>query len=147
MDANIVITEIERALIAQLRFAGEDPVVADAAEAIMVGLYPAVERAVMRLAEQAAAEAEAQLPGRQVGVELREGMPVLAVRDAETPASIDTDDLEARITLRLSDKLKGVLEDAADESGDSMNTFVVKTLTSKAKERGSGRRYKGTIET
>ena len=71
-----LITEIERALIAQLRFAGEDPVVADAAEAIMVGLYPAVERAVMRLAEQAAAEAEAQLPGRQVGVELREGIEV-----------------------------------------------------------------------
>ena len=71
MDANIVITEIERALTAQLRFAGEDPVVADAAEAIMVGLYPAIERAVMRLAEQAAAETAAQLPGRQVGVERR----------------------------------------------------------------------------
>jgi len=147
VDANIVTTEIERAMNTQLRFASEDPVVADAAEAIMVGLEPAIERAVMRLAEQAAAEAGAQLPGRQVGVELREGMPMLVVRDAETSVAIDTDDLEARITLRLSEKLKGVLEDAADESGDSMNTFVVKTLTSKAKERGSGRRYTGRIET
>jgi hypothetical protein len=101
----------------------------------------------MRLAEQAAAEAEAQLPGRSVGVELREGVPVLAVRSAETSVVIDTDDLEARITLRLSEKLKGVLEDAADESGDSMNAFVVKTLTTKARERGKGRRYTGRIET
>jgi len=147
MDANIVMTEIERALNAQLRVVGEDSVVADAAEAIMVGLEPAIERAVMRLAEQAADEVEAQLPGRTVGVELLEGAPVLAVRDPETSLTIDTDDLEARITLRLSEKLKGVLEDAADESGDSMNAFVVKTLTSKASERGSGRRYTGTIET
>ena len=113
----------------------------------MVGLEPAIERAVMRLAEQAADEVEAQLPGRTVGVELPAGAPVLAVRDPETSLTIDTDDLEARITLRLSEKLKGVLEDAADESGDSMNAFVVKTLTSKASERGSGRRYTGTIET
>jgi hypothetical protein len=147
VDASIVTTEIERALNAQVRLAGEDSAVADAAEAILVGLEPAIERAVMRLAEQAAAEAEAQLPGRSVGVELREGVPVLAVRSAETSVVIDTDDLEARITLRLSEKLKGVLEDAADESGDSMNAFVVKTLTTKARERGKGRRYTGRIET
>jgi hypothetical protein len=147
MDASIVTTEIERALNAQLRLVGEDSVVADAAEAILVGLEPAIERAVMSLAEQAAGEAEAQLPGRSVGVEIREGVPVLAIREAEGSITIDSDDLEARITLRLSEKLKGILEDAADESGDSMNAFVVKTLTRKAKERGKGRRYTGTIET
>jgi len=140
-------TEIERALNAQLRLTGEDSAVADAAEAILIGLEPAIERAVMRLAEQAAAETEAQLPGREVGVELREGVPVLSIRDSETSVVIDTDDLEARITLRLSEKLKGVLEEAADESGDSMNAFVVKTLAGKAKERGKGRRYSGRIET
>jgi hypothetical protein len=147
VDASIVTTEIERALNVQLRFAGEDSAVADAAEAILIGLEAAIERAVMRLAEQAAGEAEAQLPGRSVGVELREGVPVLVVREAETSVAIDTDDFEARITLRLSEKLKGVLEDAADESGNSMNAFVVKALTSKARESGAGRRYKGTIET
>jgi hypothetical protein len=147
VDASIVTTEIERALNVQLRFAGEDSAVAEAAEAILIGLEPAIERAVMRLAEQAAGEAEAQLPGRSVGVELREGVPVLVVRDADTSVAIDTDDLEARITLRLSEKLKAVLEDAADESGDSMNAFVVKALASKARESGAGRRYTGTIET
>jgi len=147
VDASIVTTEIERALNVQLRFAGEDSAVAEAAEAILIGLEPAIERAVMRLAEQAAGEAEAQLPGRSVGVELREGVPVLVVREADTSVAIDTDDLEARITLRLSEKLKAVLEDAADESGDSMNAFVVKALASKARESGAGRRYTGTIET
>ena len=147
MDASIVTTEIEQALNVQLRFAGEDSAVAEAAEAILIGLEPAIERAVMRLAEQAAGEAEAQLPGRSVGVELREGVPVLVVREADTSVAIDTDDLEARITLRLSEKLKAVLEDAADESGDSMNAFVVKALASKARESGAGRRYTGTIET
>ncbi len=147
VDASIVTTEIERALNVQLRFAGEDSAVADAAEAILIGLEPAIERAVMRLAEQAAGEAEAQLPGRNVGVELREGVPVLVVREAETSVAMDTDDLEARITLRLSEKLKAVLEDAADDSGDSMNAFVVRALASKARESGAGRRYTGTIET
>ncbi len=147
MDPNIVTVEIEKALSAQMRLSGEDSAVADAAEAILIGLEPAIERAVMRLAEQAAGEVDAQLPASTVGVELHEGVPVLAVRDAETSVTIDTDDLEARITLRLSENLKGMLEDAANDSGDSMNTFVVRTLTSKARERGTGRRFTGTIET
>lgn len=147
VDTSIVTAEIERALNAQMRLVDENSAVADAAEEILASLEPAIERAVMLLAEQAANEVGAQLPGRNVSVELREGVPVLAVRDEESSVMIDTDDLEARITLRLSDKLKGVLEDAADESGDSMNAFVVKTLTSKARERGAGRRYTGTIET
>ena len=147
MDATVVMTEIEESLAAQLRLAGDDPQVAEAAEAIMAGLEPAINRAVMHLAEQAASEVDAQLAGQRVGVELREGAPVLIVRGNDETVRVDTDDLEARITLRLSEKLKGVLEDAAGEAGESVNTFVVKTLTGKAKERGTGRRYSGTIET
>ena len=147
MDARVVMTEIEESLNAQLRLAGDDPQIAEAGEAIMAGLEPAIDRAVMHLAEQAAGEIDAQLPHQRVGVELREGAPVLIVRGNEDTVRIDTDDLEARITLRLSEKLKGVLEDAAGEAGESVNTFVVKTLSGKAKERVAGRRYSGTIET
>ena len=147
MDATVVMTEIEESLAAQLRLAGEDQHVVEAGEAIMAGLEPAIDRAVMHLAEQAASEVDAQLAGQRVGVELREGAPVLIVRGNDETVRVDTDDLEARITLRLSEKLKGVLEDAASESGESVNTFVVKTLTGKARERGTGRRYSGTIET
>ena len=147
MDAHVVTTEIEESLGAQLRLAGDDPHVVEASEAIMSGLAPAIDRAVIHLAEQAASEIDAQLPNQRVSVELREGAPVLVVHGNEDWVRIDTDDLEARITLRLSEKLKGVLEDAAGEAGESVNTFVVKTLSGKAKERGAGRRYSGTIET
>lgn len=147
MDASVVMTEIEDSLAAQVRLAGDDPQILEAGEAILAGLEPAIDRAVMHLAEQAAGEIDAQLTGQRVGVELREGAPVLVVRRDEDPVTIATDDLEARITLRLSEQLKGVLEDAAGETGESVNTFVVKTLAGKAKERGRGRRYSGTIET
>lgn len=147
MDASVVMTEIEDSLAAQVRLAGDDPQILEAGEAILAGLEPAIDRAVMHLAEQVAGEIDAQLTGQRVGVELREGAPVLVVRRDEDPVTIATDDLEARITLRLSEQLKGVLEDAAGETGESVNTFVVKTLAGKAKERGRGRRYSGTIET
>ena len=147
MDARVVMTEIEESLNAQLRLAGDDPQVVEAGEAILAGLEPAIDRAVMHLAEQAASEVGAQLTGQRVGVELREGAPVLIVSGDEEVVRVDTDDLEARITLRLSEKLKAVLEDAAGEAGESVNTLVVKTLASKARERGTGRRYSGTIET
>jgi hypothetical protein len=147
MDASIVMAEIEESLSAQLRLAGEAPHVVEAGEAIMTGLEPAIDRAVMHLAEQAADEVDAQLPGQRVGVELHEGAPVLIVHGSDETVRVGTENLEARITLRLSEKLKGVLEDVASESGESVNTFVVKALTNKARERSGGRRYSGTIET
>lgn len=147
MDASIVMAEIEESLSAQLRLAGDDPDVVEAGEAIMTGLEPAIGRAVMHLAEEAADEVDAQLPGQRVGVELREGAPVLIVHRSDETVRVDTENLEARITLRLSEKLKDLLEDAASETGESVNTFVVKTLTNKARERSTGRRYSGTIET
>ncbi|MEN8113212.1 MAG: DUF1778 domain-containing protein [Actinomycetota bacterium] len=147
MDASVLTTEIEDALRAQLALSGDDPAIGGAAEALLASLAPAVERAVMRLAEETAEEVAAQLPERTVAVEVREGVPMLIVRNAAESVTVDTEDLEARITLRLSEKLKTVLEDAAGEDGDSVNTFVVKTLTTKARERGVGHRYSGTIQT
>jgi predicted transcriptional regulator len=114
---------------------------------IVTALAPAIERAALRLAEQAAQEVDAQLPGKTVSVRLQEGTPILTVEDSGDAIRIDTDELEARITLRLSDKLKGVLEEVAGESGDSVNSYVIKTLTSKTRDRSSGRRFSGTIET
>lgn len=147
MDSSIVIDEIEQSLNAQIQLAGDSPAVVEAGEAILAGLEPAIDRAVMHLAEQAAVEIDAQLVGHRVGVELREGTPVLIVHREPGTVKLDADDLEARITLRLSEKLKGIVEDAAGESGESVNTFVIKTLATKARERGAGRRYSGTIET
>jgi uncharacterized protein (DUF1778 family) len=59
------------------------------------------------------------------------------------------DDLAARITVRLPEELKGELEAAAADLGDSMNTFVIRTLAGKTKgsKRSSRSTFEGTIET
>ena len=147
MDISAIVVEVEEALTGQLRLVGDDPAVVRAGEVMIGALQPAIERAALRLAEQAAEEVDAQLPGKAVMVRLQEGTPILSVEDSGGPITIDTDELEARITLRLSDKLKSVLEEVAGESGDSVNTYVVKTLTSKTRDRAPGRHFSGTIET
>lgn len=147
MDISAVVVEVEDALTGQLQLVGDDPAVVRAGEVMIGALRPAIERAALRLAEQAAEEVDAQLPDKAVTVRLQEGTPILTVEDSGTPITIGTDELEARITLRLSDKLKSVLEEMAGESGDSVNSYVLKTLTSKTRDRTTGRRFSGTIET
>jgi hypothetical protein len=147
MDISAFVEEIESALSGQLGLTGDDPAVVRAGEAMIVALQPAIERAALRLAEQAAEELDAQLPGKSVGVRLQEGTPILTVEDSGDPITIDTDSVEARITVRLPDRLKEILEEVASESGDSVNTYVVKTLSSKTRDRSAGRRFTGTIET
>lgn len=147
MDVTAIIGEVEEALSGQLRLAGDDEAAVRAGEVMIGALQPALERAALRLAEQAAEEVDAQLPGKSVSVRLQEGTPILSVESSEEPITISTDELEARITLRLSDKLKGVLEEVANASGDSVNSYVVKALTSKTHDHTTGRRFSGTIET
>jgi len=147
MDISEIVENVESALSAQLSLTGDDPAVLNAGEAMIQALRPAVERAALQLAEQAAQEVDAQLPSKSVSVRLQEGTPILTVEDSGEPITIDTDELEARITVRLPDRLKAVLEEVASESGDSVNAYVVKTLSSKTSDRSSGKRFVGTIET
>lgn len=147
MDVTTIIDEVEEALRTQIGLVADNEAVAAAGDAIIAALQPALERAAYHLAEQAAEEVDAQLPGRSVSVRLQEGSPILTVEEDDDPITVDTDSLEARLTLRLSDKLKAVIEEVASESGDSVNSYVVKTLTSKTRHRGTGRRFSGTIET
>ncbi len=147
MDVSSITDEVEAALRRQLGLAQDDEAVVRAGDLIVAALAPALERAALQLAEQAAEEVDAQLPGKSVSVRLQEGTPILTVEDSGDAIRIDTDELEARITLRLSDKLKGILEEVAGESGDSVNSYVIKTLTSKTRDRSSGKRFSGTIET
>jgi hypothetical protein len=103
----------------------------------------------MALAEQAAAEVGAQLPDRRVEVVLSEGQPGLVVRDSDESIAVNTEDLAARMTVRLPEDLKDDLESAAQDMGDSVNTFVVRALagTTRASKRTSRSTFKGTIET
>ena len=93
-----------------------------------------------------AAEIGAQLAGYSVAVVLEDGEPSLLVREDSTTRSTVPEDLSARITLRLPDSLKDELEAAAGETGDSVNAFVVKALSTRASRRAS-RRITETFET
>jgi hypothetical protein len=149
MDVDSVIGQVNAMVYGQLRMAGDDPAVEAAGEAILAAMEPAFRNAGMTLAEQAAVEVGAQLPDRKVEVVLADGQPTLVVRDSDTAITVNTDDLAARITVRLPEDLKDDLEAAATDMGDSVNTFVVRSLagTTRAGKRTSRATFKGTIET
>ena len=148
MDVESVIEKVRSVVHGQLRIAADDPAIIAAGEAILLALDPALRQAASGLAEQAAAEVTAQLPGRSVDVVLSDGQPTLIVRQSEDQVTVNTEDLDARMTVRLPEDLKDDLEDAASELGDSVNTFVVKALAGSAEalKRSSRSRFKGTIE-
>ncbi len=150
VDVTGAITHLEAVVSQQVSLAGHDPTVEAAAEAVLAALQPALRQAAINLAEQAAAEVNAQLPGQQVDVVLSDGEPVLTVRPVDdATAPFASEDLEARLTLRLPGTLKSLVEDAATQAGDSVNSYVIKTLSSRAAAMKSkpGRRFKGTVQT
>lgn len=150
MQVDPILTSIEAAVSTQLAVAGADPAVETAAGQLLVALGPALRQAALELAQQAAAEVGAQLGDRTVDVVLADGEPTLRVVDrygADAGAE-EEEEFDARITLRLPPSLKGLVEDAAGRAGDSVNTWVVKTLTSKAGRAASrtGSRVTGRYE-
>lgn len=143
-----VMTTLEAAVSTQLAVAGADPTMEAAASQLLAALEPALRQVGLELAQQAAEEIGAQLGDRTVEVVIVDGEPQLRVRQAAEPdpATMD-EDFDARITLRLPPSLKGLVESAADETGDSVNTWVVKTLTSGARKSVKvGRTVRGTFE-
>lgn len=150
MDTTMALTRLEGAIQQQVIVAGGDPEVESAARAIIAALAPAVRQLAFDLAEQAAAEVAAQLPGQQIDVVLNAGEPTLRVRSAEpgNAAQSSGESLDARITFRLPPTLKELIETAAEAKGESVNTWLVKTVSTNASEgRRRNRRVTGTIET
>ena len=150
MDVTAARAEFEEALSSQMELAGDDPAVVSASDSLLAALGPAVRQLAVNLAEQAAAEVDAQLPGHTVEVVISSGEPSIAVRaDESAGEQFTTEDLHARLTVRLPERLKSVLEEAAGEAGDSVNSYVVRTLSSGTAElrSKSGRRLKGTLHT
>lgn len=145
MHVEPVITELRAALLGHASLAAGDPAVEGAATHLAAALEPAVRQAVFALAQQAAAEVAAQLPDRTVDVVLADGDPAIRVSDAPAAggrATAPEEDFDARITLRLPPSLKRLIEDSASVDGDSVNTWVVDALSSRATRRAnaSGRR-------
>ena len=149
MDIESVVGQVRQVDEGQLRIAAEDPAVATAGEAVLTALEPALRQAASTLAEQAAAEVAAQLPDSTVDVVLSDGQPTLVVRRVRDEVTVNTEDLDARMTVRLPEDLKDDLEAAASELGDSVNMFVVKALSGSAEalKRTSRSTFEVTIET
>lgn len=148
METSGVLAEVEANVLDQIALAGGDPAVAAAGDALVAALRPALSSAVLSLVEQAAAEVRAQIADYDVDVVVRDGEPSIVVRGNQSAVTFSTDDLEARMTLRLPNGLKADLESAAGDAGDSINSYVVKALaTAGRSSRGAGRRMTGTFET
>lgn len=147
MNTAGITAKLEEQLVAQGRLAGDEPIVEQLVDAMVGALVPAVRQAAFELAEQAAAEIGAQLPTGSIDVVLSDGEPTLVLRREEAEETFSTEDLEARMTVRLPANLKAALEEAADDSGDSMNSFVIKTLASGATRGRKGRRVRETFTT
>jgi hypothetical protein len=149
MDIDSVIGQVNALIYGQLRMAGDDPAIEAAGTALLGAIEPALRQAGLALAEQAAAEVGAQLADRKVEVVLSEGQPSLIVRESEHTITVSTEELDARMTVRLPEDLKDDIESAAQDLGDSVNTFVVRALTSTTRAGKSSSRatFKGTIET
>lgn len=149
MDTSIAMTRLEAAIERHVLVAGGDTEMEAMAETLLATLEPAVHQIALDLAEQAAAEVSAQLASHEIDVVLSEGEPVLRVRLLGDDGEVSAESMDARITLRLPPTLKERVEVAADDVGESVNSWLVKTLTAQAQERSrrGGRRISGTIET
>jgi hypothetical protein len=82
-----------------------------------------------------------------VDVVLSDGEPTLIVRSDAAATSFNAEELEARMTVRLPSNLKAALEEAADDAGDSVNSYVIKTLATGATRGRKGSRIRETLET
>lgn len=140
MRTQPVIASLQGTLRAHAAIAGADPAIEDAVAQLIDALEPALQLAVMQLAEQAAIEVGAQLPEHTVDVVLQEGEPTLRVTEAKTPPAADAappaEDFDARITLRLPPSLKEAVEQAAASQGASVNTWVVDALGTRTRRAG-----------
>ena len=125
-----------------------DEAVAEAARRISAALESSLRLRLMDALGEAAAELTNQLPDGHVEVRLNGGEPELVyVPDPGAPPPSGLDDLSARITLRLPETLKTIVDAAAQEAGVSANTWLLQQIhrsadPSKRRHQG-GRRMTG----
>jgi hypothetical protein len=127
-----------------------DDAVAEAARRISAALESSLRLRLTDALGEAAAELTNQLPDGHVEVRVTGGEPELVyVPDPgapPTPTSLE--DLSARITLRLPETLKAIVDAAAQEAGVSANTWLLQQIhrsadPSKRRSHPGGRRMTG----
>lgn len=139
MQTSAALHNLESAIEAQLALVA-DPGIEAGGRAMLAALRPALKEAAMELANQAVEEVRAQLPAFRVELVLTDGEPQIRVSPDDASGAPVEGDFDARITLRLPPSIKDIVERAATESGDSVNTWVVKTLAGRAHGPKAGKR-------
>ena len=123
-----------------------DEAAAEAARRISAALEPSLRLRLTELLGEAALELSGQLADGRVDVRMVGGDPELVfVEERAEPVATD-DALSARVTLRLPETLKTIIEAAAQEAGVSANTWLLQQIARSAtpKRRGpGGRRMSG----
>lgn len=141
MQLSHAITNLESAVETQLRVAGPD--VAEAGTQLMAALKPAIKESMMEVIDMAVAEITSQLDTQTIDIKLVDGDPELVVNEDPSaaahppppPPDAEGDADEARITVRLPGYLKDLIANEAETAGDSINSYVVDVLSTKARKR------------
>jgi hypothetical protein len=125
-----------------------DEAVAEAARRIAAALESSLRLRLTDALGEAAAELTNQLPDGHVEVRVAAGEPELVyVPDPGAPPPSGLEDLTARITLRLPETLKTIVDAAAQEAGVSANTWLLQQITRSAdpkrRNQPGGRRMTG----
>jgi len=98
------------------------------------------------LLSQAAVELNSKLPSGHIEVRLAGQEPELVFVDTPGETTGGSEELTARISLRLPESLKAAVEKAADREGVSTNTWLVRAIARAAESRPvhvSGKRLSG----
>ena len=108
-----------------------DETTAEAAGRLVLTLQASVGLRLLDALSEAALELNEKLPSGHVEVRLTGQDPELVyVSDEPEASAAGTDEAyTARITLRLPEALKGVIELAAGREGVSVNTWIVRALS------------------
>ena len=119
-----------------------DAQVGEAARRIAAALEPSLRLRLMELLGEAALELSNQLPNGRVEVRMAGGDPELVLVEEPGPMPSPDDSLSARVTLRLPETLKAIIDAAAQDEGVSANTWLLQQISRSAhpKRRGPGGR-------
>jgi hypothetical protein len=125
-------------------FAGiGDEAAQQAAQRIAAALEPSLRLRLQDLLGEAAVELTSQLPDGHVDLRVAGGDPEFVyVEERSGPMPSGDDALSARVTLRLPETLKSIIDAAAQDAGVSANTWLLQQISRSAnpKRRGPGGR-------
>ncbi len=121
-----------------------DQSIVEAADRLARAVDSSVRVHLLDALQEAAMELTAQLPSGRIDVRLSGGdVQLLYAGDEPAAGPPPDDDTSARVTLRLSERLKSQAEAAAGREGVSLNTWLVRTISAGLGRRTVGNRLRG----